>query len=226
MHDWHIIEEGGLLSLEISSAFLTWAPTNFRVRSSNSRWSIITWVNTVISWTVSVIGSFHRAAAIEHCWLLLRWKVELHPEGLKIAGSVTKYSTFSIRSICLLGDMAGNSSRLRVANLKWEMKTENQQHGNLIWLIFLWNKYLWHRHHLFLLLVAVGVTSIVQWSIFVQGEERGIEQHRVVVLHDDPLVLCLDPWLVLIGWTEQRRGETEEAFGSNGAIRKNKRVYF
>lgn len=48
--------------------------------------------------------------------------------------------------------------------------------------------------------VAVfGVTSVVQRSIFVQGEERGIEQHSVVVLHDNPLVLCLDPWLVLIG---------------------------
>lgn len=46
---------------------------------------------------------------------------------------------------------------------------------------------------------AVGVTSVVKWSIFVQGKERGVEQHRVVVLHDNPLVLCLDPWLVLIG---------------------------
>lgn len=50
-----------------------------------------------------------------------------------------------------------------------------------------------------MLFVAVGVTSVVQWSIFVQGKERGVEQHGVVVLHDNPLVLCLDPWLVLIG---------------------------
>lgn len=50
-----------------------------------------------------------------------------------------------------------------------------------------------------MLLVAVGVTSVVKWSIFVEGKERGIEQHGVVVLHDNPLVLCLDPWLVLIG---------------------------
>lgn len=49
------------------------------------------------------------------------------------------------------------------------------------------------------LFVAVGVTGVVQWGIFVQGKERGVEQHGVVVLHDDPLVLCLDPWLVLIG---------------------------
>lgn len=42
-------------------------------------------------------------------------------------------------------------------------------------------------------------TGIMQWSIFVQGKEGGIEQHCVVVLHDDSLVLCLDPWLVLIG---------------------------
>lgn len=46
---------------------------------------------------------------------------------------------------------------------------------------------------------AAGVTSVVKRSVFVQGEERGIEQHGVVVLHDNPLVLCLDPWLVLIG---------------------------
>jgi len=46
---------------------------------------------------------------------------------------------------------------------------------------------------------AVGVTSVVKWSIFVQSKERGVEQHRVVVLHDNPLVLRLDPWLVLIG---------------------------
>lgn len=50
-----------------------------------------------------------------------------------------------------------------------------------------------------MLLIAVGVTSVVKWSIFVEGKERGIEQHGVVVLHDNPLVLCLDPWLVLIG---------------------------
>ena len=50
-----------------------------------------------------------------------------------------------------------------------------------------------------MLLIAVGVTSIVKWGIFVQGKKRGIEQHSVVVLHDNPLVLCLDPWLVLIG---------------------------
>lgn len=50
-----------------------------------------------------------------------------------------------------------------------------------------------------MLLIAVGVTSVVKWSIFVKGKERGIEQHGVVVLHDNPLVLCLDPWLVLIG---------------------------
>lgn len=49
------------------------------------------------------------------------------------------------------------------------------------------------------LLIAVGVTGIVKWSIFVEGKEGGIEQHGVVVLHDNPLVLCLDPWLVLIG---------------------------
>lgn len=50
-----------------------------------------------------------------------------------------------------------------------------------------------------MLLIAVGVTGVVKWSIFVEGKERGIEQHGVVVLHDNPLVLCLDPWLVLIG---------------------------
>lgn len=49
------------------------------------------------------------------------------------------------------------------------------------------------------LILAVDVTGVVQRSIFIQGEERRIEQHRVVVLHDNPLVLCLDPWLVLIG---------------------------
>lgn len=48
---------------------------------------------------------------------------------------------------------------------------------------------------LFMLLV----TGVVQRSVFVQGEERRVEQHSVVVLHDDPLVLCLDPWFVLIG---------------------------
>lgn len=47
--------------------------------------------------------------------------------------------------------------------------------------------------------LAIDVTSIVQRRIFIQGKERRIEQHRVVVLHDDPLVLRLDPWLVLIG---------------------------
>lgn len=46
---------------------------------------------------------------------------------------------------------------------------------------------------------AVAVTRVVKRSIFVQGKEGGVEQHRVVVLHDNPLVLCLDPWLVLIG---------------------------
>lgn len=50
-----------------------------------------------------------------------------------------------------------------------------------------------------MLVMAVGVTGVVQWGIFVQGEERRVEQHGVVVLHDDPLVLRLDPWLVLIG---------------------------
>lgn len=64
-----------------------------------------------------------------------------------------------------------------------------------------------------MLFVSVGVTSIVQWSVFVQGKERGVEQYGVVILHDNPLVLCLDPWLVLIGCTAQRRGETEEALG-------------
>lgn len=49
------------------------------------------------------------------------------------------------------------------------------------------------------LILAVDVTGIVQRSIFIQGKKRRIEQHRVVVLHDNPLVLCLDPWLVLIG---------------------------
>lgn len=59
---------------------------------------------------------------------------------------------------------------------------------------------LFSPHFPFMQCVAVfGVTSVVQRSIFVQGEERGIEQHGVVVLHDNPLVLCLDPWLVLIG---------------------------
>lgn len=43
------------------------------------------------------------------------------------------------------------------------------------------------------------VTGVVQRGVFVQGEERRVEQHSVVVLHDDPLVLCLDPWFVLIG---------------------------
>lgn len=47
--------------------------------------------------------------------------------------------------------------------------------------------------------LAVDVTSIVQRRVFIQGKKRRIEQHRVVVLHDDPLVLRLDPWLVLIG---------------------------
>lgn len=47
--------------------------------------------------------------------------------------------------------------------------------------------------------LAVDVTSVVQRRIFIQGKKRRIEQHRVVVLHDDPLVLRLDPWLVLIG---------------------------
>lgn len=47
--------------------------------------------------------------------------------------------------------------------------------------------------------MPVGFTSVVKGSIFVQGKERGIEQHGVVVLHDNPLVLRLDPWLVLIG---------------------------
>lgn len=50
-----------------------------------------------------------------------------------------------------------------------------------------------------MLFISVGVTSVVKWGIFVQGKEWGIEQHGVVVLHDNPLVLCLDPWLVLIG---------------------------
>lgn len=43
------------------------------------------------------------------------------------------------------------------------------------------------------------VTSIVKGGVFVQSKERGVEQHGVVILHDNPLVLCLDPWLVLIG---------------------------
>lgn len=48
-------------------------------------------------------------------------------------------------------------------------------------------------------MVLAAVTSIVKWGIFVQGKERGVEQDGVVVLHNDPLVLRLDPWLVLIG---------------------------
>lgn len=50
-----------------------------------------------------------------------------------------------------------------------------------------------------ILVLAVGVTGKVQRSIFIQGEKRRVEQHGVVVLHDDPLVLRLDPWLVLVG---------------------------
>ncbi|TNN54536.1 hypothetical protein EYF80_035239 [Liparis tanakae] len=40
---------------------------------------------------------------------------------------------------------------------------------------------------------AVGVTSVVKRSIFVQSKERGVEQHRVVVLHDNPLHPRLTP---------------------------------
>lgn len=43
------------------------------------------------------------------------------------------------------------------------------------------------------------VTCVVERGILVQGKERGIEQHCVVVFHNNPLVLRLDPWLVLIG---------------------------
>ena len=48
-------------------------------------------------------------------------------------------------------------------------------------------------------LTAAEITGVVQGSIFVQSEERRLQQHRVVVLHHNPLVLGLDPWLVLIG---------------------------
>lgn len=72
--------------------------------------------------------------------------------------------------------------------------------------------------------MLVAVTSIVKWGIFVQGKKRGVEQDGVVVLHNDPLVLCLDPWLVLIGWMEQR--EDRRGFGLNGAIRMKPKPLF
>lgn len=60
---------------------------------------------------------------------------------------------------------------------------------------------IFHEYAFPFLSVAVSrlVTGVVQRRVFVQGEERRVEQHSVVVLHDDPLVLCLDPWFVLIG---------------------------
>ena len=55
-------------------------------------------------------------------------------------------------------------------------------------------------------------TCIVQRSILVQGEERRIQKHGVVVLHHYPLVLRLDPWLVLIGCA--KRGTNELPFST------------
>lgn len=41
-------------------------------------------------------------------------------------------------------------------------------------------------------------TCIAQWGIFVQGEQRWVEQDSVVILHDDALVLGFNPRFVLV----------------------------
>lgn len=41
-------------------------------------------------------------------------------------------------------------------------------------------------------------TCIAQWGIFVQCEQRRVEQDGVVILHDDALILSLNPWFVLV----------------------------
>lgn len=69
-----------------------------------------------------------------------------------------------------------------------------------------------HPHFLLLPCLATPTpsTCIAQGGIFIQGKERWVQQHRVVILHDDALVFRLDPWLVLVGWPhprgEQRKG--------------------
>lgn len=56
-------------------------------------------MNTVISRGANEITSFHQAAAAaaaDHRCLLLRLRVELHSEGLKVVCSVTKRGAVSI----------------------------------------------------------------------------------------------------------------------------------
>lgn len=43
-------------------------------------------------------------------------------------------------------------------------------------------------------------TCKMQRSIFIQGNERGVEQHRAVILGDDAMVGGLQPRLVLVDW--------------------------
>lgn len=100
-----------LLKPLISSLFLT---QDFRVCSGSSGWSIIIWLNAVISRSANVITSFYQAA--EHCRLLLTWGVELHCDGLKIVDSVTKYIAFNIWTV-LLGDTAGAGPSLTAPNI-------------------------------------------------------------------------------------------------------------
>lgn len=107
-----------LLKPLISSLFLT---QDFRVRSGSSRWSIIIWLNTVISRSANVIISFYQAA--EHCRLLLTWGVELHCDGLKIVASVNKYIAFNIWTVWW-------EIQLELAPV-WQLQTspcQNQQH--------------------------------------------------------------------------------------------------
>lgn len=59
-------------------------------------------------------------------------------------------------------------------------------------------------------LSTLPVTCVAQRGIFIQGKERWVQQDRVVVLHDNALVLRLDPRLVLVSWPHPREKRDRE----------------
>lgn len=60
---------------------------------------------------------------------------------------------------------------------------------------------------------AAAPTRVAQGRILVQGDERRVQQHRIVVLGDDAVVGGLQPRLVLVHCEDKR--------GTGGGPREN-----